>query len=47
MYRVQGTLREWVSRDEVGRFIVRKFKYVNINVMVSGKGLSGFFIAQA
>ncbi|GLT46946.1 hypothetical protein SLA2020_206720 [Shorea laevis] len=34
MYRVQGTLREWVTRDEVRRFISRKFKdflltYVN------------------
>jgi len=34
MYRVQGTLREWVTRDEVRRFIARKFKdfllsYVN------------------
>lgn len=34
MYRVQGTLREWVTRDEVRRFIGRKFKnflltYVN------------------
>ncbi|KAJ4826063.1 MCM DNA helicase complex subunit [Turnera subulata] len=34
MYRVQGTLREWVTRDEVRRFIARKFEefllsYVN------------------
>ncbi|PON35724.1 DNA replication licensing factor Mcm [Trema orientale] len=34
MYRVQGTLREWVTRDEVHRFIAKKFKeflltYVN------------------
>ncbi|CAI0463746.1 unnamed protein product [Linum tenue] len=34
MYRVQGTLREWVTRDEIRRFIARKFKeflltYVN------------------
>ncbi|KAG0459669.1 hypothetical protein HPP92_022797 [Vanilla planifolia] len=34
MYRVQGTLREWVTRDEVRRFIANKFKeflltYVN------------------
>ncbi|KAK7388014.1 hypothetical protein VNO78_22814 [Psophocarpus tetragonolobus] len=34
MYQVQGTLREWVTRDEVRRFIARKFKdflltYVN------------------
>lgn len=34
MYHVQGTLREWVTRDEVRRFIARKFKdflltYVN------------------
>jgi hypothetical protein len=34
MYRVQGTLREWVTRDEVRRFIAKKFKeflltYVN------------------
>ncbi|KAG2557543.1 hypothetical protein PVAP13_8NG240000 [Panicum virgatum] len=34
MYRVQGTLREWVTRDEVQRFIAKKFKeflltYVN------------------
>ncbi|GER57737.1 DNA replication licensing factor mcm2 [Striga asiatica] len=34
MYRVQGTLREWVMRDEVRRFIAKKFKeflltYVN------------------
>ena len=34
MYRVQGTLREWVTRDEVRRFISKKFKdflltYVN------------------
>ncbi|KAL8153547.1 hypothetical protein V2J09_011307 [Rumex salicifolius] len=34
MYRVQGTLREWVTRDEVQRFISKKFKdflltYVN------------------
>lgn len=34
MYRVQGTLREWVTRDEVRRFIEKKFKdflltYVN------------------
>ncbi|PKA56856.1 DNA replication licensing factor MCM3 like 1 [Apostasia shenzhenica] len=33
-YRVQGTLREWVTRDEVRRFIAKKFKeflltYVN------------------
>ena len=26
MYRVQGALREWVTRDEVRRFIARKFK---------------------
>ncbi|CAO2823331.1 unnamed protein product [Amaranthus hypochondriacus] len=26
MYKVQGTLREWVTRDEVRRFIGRKFK---------------------
>ncbi|KAA8532264.1 hypothetical protein F0562_032296 [Nyssa sinensis] len=26
MYRVQGTLREWVTRDEVRRFIAKKFK---------------------
>ncbi|XP_071695613.1 DNA replication licensing factor MCM2-like [Rutidosis leptorrhynchoides] len=26
MYRVQGTLREWVMRDEVRRFIAKKFK---------------------
>ncbi|XP_050221572.1 DNA replication licensing factor MCM2 [Mercurialis annua] len=26
MYRVQGTLREWVTRDEVRRFISKKFK---------------------
>uniref|UniRef100_A0A1D1ZG74 DNA replication licensing factor MCM2 n=1 Tax=Anthurium amnicola TaxID=1678845 RepID=A0A1D1ZG74_9ARAE len=34
MYDVQGTLREWVTRDEVRRFIAKKFKdflltYVN------------------
>ncbi|KAJ1685627.1 hypothetical protein LUZ63_017017 [Rhynchospora breviuscula] len=34
MYRVQGSLREWVTRDEVRRFIGKKFKeflltYVN------------------
>ncbi|CAH9129730.1 unnamed protein product [Cuscuta epithymum] len=34
MYRVQGTIREWVTRDEVRRFIAKKFKeflcsYVN------------------
>ncbi|GER57736.1 DNA replication licensing factor MCM2 [Striga asiatica] len=34
MYRVQGTLREWVTRDEVRRSIAKKFKeflltYVN------------------
>ncbi|CAN1159255.1 DNA replication licensing factor MCM2 [Linum perenne] len=34
IYRVQGTLREWVTRDEVRRFIARKLKeflltYVN------------------
>ncbi|KAJ1421767.1 Nucleic acid-binding, OB-fold [Sesbania bispinosa] len=34
MYHVQGTLREWVTRDEVRRFIAQKFKdflltYVN------------------
>ncbi|GAB2292715.1 hypothetical protein Dimus_026952 [Dionaea muscipula] len=34
MYRVQGTLREWVTRDEVRRFISKKFRefllsYVN------------------
>ncbi|XP_073307306.1 DNA replication licensing factor MCM2 [Primulina huaijiensis] len=34
MYRVQGTLREWVTRDEVRRFIAKKIKdflltYVN------------------
>ncbi|KAK6776036.1 hypothetical protein RDI58_027037 [Solanum bulbocastanum] len=34
MYRVQGTLREWVTRDEIRRFIAKKFKeflltYVN------------------
>lgn len=34
MYRVQGTLREWVTRDEVRHFIAKKFKeflftYVN------------------
>ncbi|KAJ8452179.1 hypothetical protein Cgig2_016760 [Carnegiea gigantea] len=34
MYKVQGTLREWVTRDEVRRFIGKKFKdflltYVN------------------
>lgn len=26
MYRIQGTLREWVTRDEVRRFIAKKFK---------------------
>ncbi|KAL3835760.1 hypothetical protein ACJIZ3_010496 [Penstemon smallii] len=26
MYKVQGTLREWVTRDEVRRFIANKFK---------------------
>ncbi|EEF50150.1 DNA replication licensing factor MCM2 [Ricinus communis] len=26
VYRVQGTLREWVTRDEVRRFIAKKFK---------------------
>lgn len=26
MYRVQGTLREWVTRDEVRRFIAKKFR---------------------
>lgn len=26
MYTVQGTLREWVTRDEVRRFIGKKFK---------------------
>ncbi|KAJ6820966.1 uncharacterized protein M6B38_365495 [Iris pallida] len=26
MYRVQGTLREWVTRDEVRRFIAKKLK---------------------
>ncbi|KAK9120279.1 hypothetical protein Scep_018372 [Stephania cephalantha] len=35
MYRVQGTLREWVTRDEVRRFVAKKFKeflltYVNL-----------------
>jgi DNA replication licensing factor MCM2 len=34
MYHVQGTLREWVTRDEVWHFIGKKFKeflltYVN------------------
>ncbi|KAK8475494.1 hypothetical protein V6N13_065859 [Hibiscus sabdariffa] len=34
MYRVQGTLREWVTRDEVRRFVFKKFRdfiltYVN------------------
>lgn len=34
MYNVQGTLREWVTRDEVRRFIAKKFRqfvlsYVN------------------
>ena len=34
MYNVQGSLREWVTRDEVRRFIARKFRqflmtYVN------------------
>lgn len=34
MYRVQGTLREWVTRDEVRHFIAKKFReflltYVN------------------
>lgn len=34
LYTVQGTLREWVTRDEVRRLIARKFKefiltYVN------------------
>nr|GMD75733.1 DNA replication licensing factor MCM2 [Ipomoea batatas] len=38
MYRVQGTLREWVTRDEVRRFIAKKFKeflrtYVNPKTM--------------
>ena len=40
MYKVQGTLREWVTRDGVRRFIGRKFKdfllsYVNTK---DGKG---------
>ncbi|CAH2035651.1 unnamed protein product [Thlaspi arvense] len=26
MYRIQGSLREWVMRDEVRRFIAKKFK---------------------
>ncbi|VFQ64957.1 unnamed protein product [Cuscuta campestris] len=34
MYRIQGTLREWVTRDEVRRFVAKRFKeflrtYVN------------------
>ncbi|XP_076891178.1 DNA replication licensing factor MCM2-like [Bidens hawaiensis] len=31
MYRVQGTLREWVTRDEVRRFIAKKFKEFIVN----------------
>ena len=26
MYNVQGTLREWVTRGEVRRFIAKKFR---------------------
>lgn len=26
MYRIQGSLREWVMRDEVRRFIAKKFR---------------------
>lgn len=37
MYRVQGTLREWVTRDEVRRFIAKKFKEFLLTYEKSGE----------
>lgn len=56
MYRIQGSLREWVMRDEVRRFIAKKFKdflltYVKPNsengeyVRLINEMVSGTFIS--
>ncbi|KAF9689051.1 hypothetical protein SADUNF_Sadunf01G0051600 [Salix dunnii] len=42
MYRVQGTLREWVTRDEVRRFIAKKFKEFLLTY-VHPKNEDGYF----
>lgn len=42
MYRVQGTLREWVTRDEVRRFIAKKFKEFLLTY-VNPKNEDGYF----
>ncbi|XP_044460633.1 DNA replication licensing factor MCM2 [Mangifera indica] len=42
MYRVQGTLREWVTRDEVRRFIAKKFREFLLTY-VSAKSDQGDF----
>lgn len=38
MYHVQGTLREWVTRDEVRRFIARKFKHFLLSYVSPKRG---------
>ncbi|KAJ0101307.1 hypothetical protein Patl1_05630 [Pistacia atlantica] len=43
MYRVQGTLREWVTRDEVRRFIAKKFREFLLTY-VSAKSEQGDFV---
>ncbi|KAH9302023.1 hypothetical protein KI387_013606, partial [Taxus chinensis] len=40
MYNVQGTLREWVTRDEVRRFIAKKFRQF-LDSYVNQKGGNG------
>ncbi|KAB5573292.1 hypothetical protein DKX38_000486 [Salix brachista] len=42
MYRVQGTLREWVTRDEVRRFIAKKFREFLLTY-VHPKNEDGYF----
>ena len=40
MYNVQGTLREWVTRDEVRHFIAKKFRQFVLSY-VSQRGGNG------
>lgn len=42
MYRVQGSLREWVTRDEVRRFIAKKFEEFLLTYVNSRSGHGDF-----
>lgn len=46
MYRVQGTLREWVTRDEVRRFIAKKFKEFLLTYVNPSNERGGFEYVQ-